>query len=471
MRVALVVPNFRWTLIDEITYWHFLPYNLFMIAAMIEHDHEVKIIDANLDKLSETDFQQILREFKPEVVGVTVLMNKYGVTGHKTLQLAKEVSPNITTVFGGVYATTNPDHVMEDLHVDYTVVGEGEYAFRSLLGYLEGKETRLLAGVWHRHNGAVVQNGRAELIVDLDKLPLPSYHLGDFNRYANSVERHSVDGPPALPYGQLTTSRGCAQRCVFCQVKEIAGPLVRQRSAANVLQELAWLKSKYQIKSFIVTDDNFMANKKRAKEILQLIVKENLHLPWKMLGTAIFMLDDEIIELLAASGCVYVDLAIESGTPRVLRDIVQKPVNLETAPGIVQRLQAHQIYVAANFIVGFPGETWNEIRQTIKYAGDMGVDYVKLFNAVPLPKTRLYDLCVQQNALVPNYDPLRNDWKHGLVETSEFTLKDLSILRAYEWDRINFTDESKRKKTAAMMNISMEELQRIRRSTLDSLKI
>ncbi len=125
------------------------------------------------------------------------------------------------------------------------------------------------------------------------------------------------------------------------------------------------------------------------------------------------------------------------------------------------------IYVAANFIIGFPTERWGEIRQTIKFAEDIDVDYVKLFTAIPLRNTKLWELCEKEHAFKEEFDKSESMWNVGQIETKEFSSRDLTVLRAYEWDRINFTSVEKRRRTAEMMGITEDELLEIRRKTLN----
>jgi radical SAM superfamily enzyme YgiQ (UPF0313 family) len=150
----------------------------------------------------------------------------------------------------------------------------------------------------------------------------------------------------------------------------------------------------------------------------------------------------------------------------VLKDIVGKPIDYEQAERMVRLAQSLGIYVAANFIIGFPTETWDEIRQTIHFAEELGVDYMKLFHAIPLRHTRLWELCEREGAFKEGFAQSEIRWNTGQIESEGFNSRDLTILRAYEWDRINFSDPAKRRQTAAMMDVTESELLEIRRKTL-----
>ena len=182
-----------------------------------------------------------------------------------------------------------------------------------------------------------------------------------------------------------------------------------------------------------------------------------------------FRLDEEIINLMVESGCLYIDVAIESGTDRITRDIILKPINFDHAKKMVAYARKKGIFVAANFIVGFPTESWQEIRQTIAFAEELNVNYAKIFNAIPLRNTEMFDLARETGSLIMNRKDSESKWTvGGVIKSDDWTVNDLTILRAYEWDRINFTDPIKLKKIADRMDISIDELNNIRKKTLDN---
>ena len=169
------------------------------------------------------------------------------------------------------------------------------------------------------------------------------------------------------------------------------------------------------------------------------------------------------------SGCEYINIAIEAGSERVTRDIVLKPLDYEHAKKMVAYAQKKGLFVAANFILGFPTETWSEIRKTIDFAEEINVDYVKLFIAIPLRNTEMYDLAERTNSIIKETYDANSMWSvGGLIKSNEWTANDLTILRAYEWDRINFSNPKKLKRIADRMAITVEELNQIRKRTLNN---
>ena len=463
----LVYPNQRWYKFDLTTTWNLSPYMLCMLGAMLKDKYEIKIVDAQFYNMSEEQFKKEVEEFLPDCVGISVLSSEYASILDTTAAIVKEVDKSIITIAGGVHVTTQYYRVLENKDIDYAIRGEGEYVLRDFLAYLNGEGTFPEKGVVFRNGNGNINALPLDLVQDLDSLPLPNYDLVDYPAYANTGPRYGVDSVHIYPYARLLTSRGCPTGCSFCQVESISGKKWRMRSAEKVVDELTFLKEKYGIKAFIFEDDNPFGQKKRTKEMLRLIKERELNLKWKAAGVAIFMMDEEIFELMAETGCQMIGVAIESGTERILKQVIRKPVDLQKVPEMIRMAQKYGIFVAANFIIGFPGETWDEILQTIRYAETCGADYCKIYPANPLVGTRMFEIAKKLDCIVGGENEV--GWRYGRIKSTEFNPKDISILRVYEWDRINFANPEKRKQTANIMGITVEELNEIRKSTRNSL--
>ncbi|MCP4707970.1 MAG: hypothetical protein GY869_05050, partial [Planctomycetes bacterium] len=211
-------------------------------------------VDANIDNHSPDAFEKILRDWKPDLVGVTILANEFGVTGHVAAQCAKHVSNEIVTVLGGVYPTTRPKDAIKDENVDFVAIGEGEYLLPQLLNYLWEGGTLPESGLAFRRDGQSVIQHRAPFVEPLDDLPYPSFDLIDYKRYATESVKHVIDTPRALPYGKMITSRGCPIGCTFCQVEKISGKISRYQSASRVVDEMEWLVDSYGVKAIEFLD-------------------------------------------------------------------------------------------------------------------------------------------------------------------------------------------------------------------------
>jgi anaerobic magnesium-protoporphyrin IX monomethyl ester cyclase len=461
MKVMLIMPNFRWSNISSQYTWESFPTNLCMLAAMIEDICEVTILDAYVNDYSPADVRHFVEQYKPDLAGVTCNVHQCSTVAYETLSLIKQERPACLTALGGVYVTVEPENVMKVQSVDYAFVGEGEYTLRNLILFLYGRGEFPEKGVWYRENGQVIDKGRADFIENLDALPIPAYHLIDYHKYANRIPRPTVESPNVLPNARILTSRGCPYHCSFCQVEKISGRKFRARSAANILNEIEFLKREYGIKSLTFDDDNLHTSRGRAFELFNGMIQRSLTMPWKAITTAVWRLDEEQIDLMKRSGCTYVNISIEAGSKRVREDLIRKPVDIEYAKKMVKYLQKCDIYVAANIIIGYPTETWEEIRESFKVIEEMNVDYVKLFSLMPLKYTKAWDDCIEAGMLSPEASSETIGW--FTLNCSEFTGAELSILRAFEWDRINFSSREKIIKTAKMMNITTAEIDIMRK--------
>lgn len=411
---------------------------------MLKSVAKVEIIDAYKEDLNRTQLYTRLSLNKPNVVGITMMIDQHLDAAKYAARVVKSLSPDIKVIVGGASATVNAEELIESPSIDVVIKGEGEGVIQSAVSNPSNK--KLVEPLLH---------------LRLDTLPRPNYSLINLKSYiSNPPIRKSVDSPRLYPYMRVITSRGCPYGCCFCQVEHIMGKMWRCRSVDNVLDEIAWLKRDYGIKSLVFDDDNLLYDTDRAKYIFRGMIHRDLAMPWSMIATAVNKIDSEMVKLMKRSGCKYVNVAIESGVDRVLKDIIHKPITLTSAKSTVYLLQSHGIFVAANFIVGFPGETWQEIRETLDYADWFNADYTKIFNATPLKHTRLWRMCKESNCMVKG-----DAWREGQIETNEFTPQELTILRAYEWDRINFTNPNKRKRIAWMMGVTEGELDVIRKDT------
>jgi len=469
-KMVFAYTNQRWQKNDPNTTWDLYPSTLCLLAAMVRDIVDIKIIDAHFYNFTQDEFKNMIEDYNPDYVSFSILTSEYGETLDIGANIVKNVNPNIIVIAGGVHVTTNYEHVVMNSQIDYCVRGEGEYVLRDLITFLNGDGSLPKEGVVYKKGTDIIVQERA-IVDDLSKIPWPAYDLIDLNAYLNKPLRDF--GPqraPEYPCLHIVTTRGCPFGCSFCQVEQINGKKVRSRDPEDVINELLFLKAKYGLKSLIFLDDNLlMAPNKYAEKLFTLMIERELNLKWVGMAFALFLLTDDILELMKKSGCVGINVAIESGNERVIKEIVHKPIkDLKKVPEIIQKIKSKRMFCITNFIIGFPGETWDEIRDTIKFAEECGADYVKIFIAVPLKGTKLYKIASENGYLSGDSDSL--NWKYGTITSNEWTGKDVSILRAYEWDRINFSRE-KIQRTAELWGLSIEELQKIRKITRDSLTI
>jgi radical SAM superfamily enzyme YgiQ (UPF0313 family) len=223
----------------------------------------------------------------------------------------------------------------------------------------------------------------------------------------------------------------------------------------------------------LIYDDNILLDKERFKALFVKLEEKGHRLTWTLGNGSVLHMDDDIIEFAKEHGCTSISLPVESGNERVLREIIHKPYHdLNKVLKIVKKCKDVGLVIAGGFIIGFPGETWEEIRNTIAFAEKCDFDWVTFHIATVLPKTTLYKTAIEQNLLPPDFSFRKADYagfSEAMLETSQFSSMELKILRAFEWDRINFSTLEKRNKIAKFLGISMDTLEEHRRKTRQSL--
>ena len=468
-KLLLTYPNQRWQKDDINTVWDLNPSTLCLLSTMVKDIVDIKIVDAQFHNMTQEAFRRVIEDYYPHYVGISVMTSEYCDILDIAAGIVKSVNKNIIVIAGGVHVTTNYDYVMRNKNIDYGVRGEGEYVLKNLIKFLNGEIDFPSEGLIFRNGDEVIVQNQA-IVKDISKLPWPAYELVDYKAYLEKAQRFGPNRAAELPCARLVTTRGCPFGCSFCQVEIISGKKVRYRDPEDVVNELLFLKEKYGIKSIIFEDDNLlMAGNNYAKRLFTLMIERKLELKWTGIAFALFLLTDKLLDLMRDSGCVGINVAIESGNERVLREIVKKPIkDLNMVPEIIEQIKKRGMYCIANFVIGFPGETWDEIRETINFAEHCGADYIKIFIAVALYKTKLYKIAIDTGALVCNNEYPKVDWRFSQIKSNEWTAKDVSILRAYEWDRINFSKQ-RIYRTAEIWGMTIDELKDIRIKTRNNL--
>ncbi len=467
MRILLIEINTRWF---GMKHWHDIPYGICLLKAALKDKHTVKVLDANFLDLDEAGLTREIRDYEPDLVGISCMSMEYRKTLLRTAQLSKQAAPKAVVAAGGVYPTLLPEEIISEESFDFIVMGEGEIRFERLLRRLESGNGGLesVDGLCYRKDGEIIVQPVKSYIDNLDDAPYPDHSDLDFHKYASFATKYNFYiYPRRFPYAKTITSRGCPFRCTFCSSRFIHGKKIRYRSAENVLGEIDWLVDKYGIKEIIFLDDNLIVNRKRIVAILNGLLERKYDLAWKAATNAAYALDDELLELMKETGCYQMNLAIESGSEHTLK-LIRKPLKLDKVREVVAKSKQLGFEITGGFIFGLPGETWEDIRQTFSFAESLNIDYCAFNIANPLPRTELLDICRERGNLVRDFefsDSRFDGFGVPNIRTPEFEPGELVALRAFEWDRINFKNEEVNKRIARINGISPQDIEPWRLNT------
>ncbi len=256
----------------------------------------------------------------------------------------------------------------------------------------------------HKENGEVRVNGGRWLVQDLDLLPLPARDMLPLEKYfkINTPMQSITRRRRCVP---IITSRGCPYRCTFCSSCIHWGGRYRRRSPENILEEMQVLKDEYNVRELKFEDDNLTFDKERTKALFRGMIERGFDFLWNTPnGIAVRHLDDEMLCLMKESGCYDLTLAIESGDPEVLKNIINKPMDLAEAKRAAQRIKRHGIWTSGFFIIGLPGETKQQVMNTIKFIEELALDRIYLFMYTPLPGTPLAERAISQGLVREDFD-------------------------------------------------------------------
>ncbi len=397
-----------------------VPLGLAYIAAYLEkYGYEVKIIDcvANYENvkhikndiyrigLSEDRLAQSIKEYNPQIVGISCSFTIYEEDSFRIAKIVKENSDALVVV-GGAHSSANPESALKCKDIDLAVIGEGELTFLEIIKNY--KNYKKIDGIAFRTKNGVKKNHAHKFIKDLDEIPFPARHLLPMEKYLKHPQNSMANmrGPTT----EIISSRGCPFTCIFCSICSVWGRKWRARSAKNVVDELEQLQKNYGIREFRFFDDNISWNKKRMSEICDEIIKRKLDIRWDTPnGVAIATLDENILRKMKQAGYYKIIMGIESGSEETLR-FMRKPVGLEHARKIIKICNKLGIWTWSTFVIGFPNETREEIQKTIDFAKKSGLNFVTFYIAQPYPGTEMYEIYRKEGLL-----------KKGIKKTSTVT--------------------------------------------------
>jgi len=394
MRVQLFIPPGgyfaeRWTQGSSMP-----PLGLLYIGAVLESaGHEVQLVPADLLRLSWRRVAGKIREFEPDLIGVTsTTENRF--QSFKLVRIAKRTRPEALTIMGGPHASMAAEDCLEHIpQLDIICRGEGEQTMHELCRVLgEKREVNALSsvsGIAYKVDGRVLSNPRRAPIKDIDSIPRPAYHLVPFEQYNFRFE---VPGKGLLPAVNMMSSRGCPFDCNFCATPINWGRAVRMRSPENIVDEIEFLIDTYGVKVIFFFDDTFNTSPKRVHEICNLIIERGLDIFFKC-DIRIDIIDRPLIEKMKEAGLFHLSFGLEAGSERVRNEIVKKNVNIDDFHKLVQWCQELDIIPNAFFIFSHPTETWEEAQETIdiieKYEESIesSVAILHIYPGTPLEKT------------------------------------------------------------------------------------
>jgi len=359
-----------------------------LCAYLKERKFDAELIDMAGLMMEEEGLEKVLLKKRPSVVGITT-MTPTLPSAQRMAKLVKQVLPATKVVLGGVHATVSPESCLRDENIDCIVRGEGERPLEAILSGGFNNRLKDIPGVCYRNSSLKTQN-TASLIEDMDLLPLADYSSFPIEKYIQYNK--NLRGLRGI---SMLVSRGCPYLCSFCAVHQTMGRKFRIKSPGKVVSDMEYLKEKYSLEGIWFKDSILNLDKKWFFAFCSEIKKRGLKIHWQY-NTRVDLVNEE--ELIAGkeTGLVQLDLGIESGSPRSLKNLA-KGISVDEIQRAVQ-IAKQYVKVAGFFMIGIPGETPEDIEMTFNLAKKLKLDKYTWSLFSPLPGSVLYNDLKSQSA-------------------------------------------------------------------------
>jgi len=371
---------------------------------LINEGNEIKILDRNID-FRDSTLKAILKEFKPDIVGMTSITGPMLIDIANIAKVVKDNS-NSLVIVGGIHATLDPLCFLNLKTVDYVVRGEGEIVMIEMCKLIDkGKRD------FSKLNN--VNFNKSNPPIDINKFPVPDYNLVDVKKY---------------PLIMFITSRGCPWgNCTFCYNARpgYAKNPLRMYNTENTLKMILPIIEKYNIKEFEIGDDNFGVPNKRTFEVCKAL--EKYKVAFHIFQRTDLVREDLMIALKKA-GCWSMQFGFESGSQRIL-DLLKKGATIEQSINAIKMAKKHGIFIDGSFMVGIPGETMEDINKTIDFIKKYKPDSVDAKILIPYPGTEIYYDCIKNGKITAPKN--LKEWssffskKEGSINVSDIPTKTL----------------------------------------------
>lgn len=361
------------------------------LAAVVEAEgHVARVIDAMASEMSVDDVVAAVREWRPDVIVANTTTPTFS-NDAEVLGRLRDVSDALLA-FTGTHVSALPGEALEQSVADLIFVNEAEETLAEVLsavaesGVEEARSNpslvfaNQLAVAWRFPDGSTwVAEPHADL-AELDSYPLPARRLLPNDRYRMPFFAGES-------FATVIPTRGCPHACSFCRAGTVWGRTIRVRSVDNVMAELRQVVEELSIRNVVFMTDSLTLNHDWAMELFGAIELSGLGLRW-ICNSRVDAVDLELLQAMKRAGCEMISYGVESGDAGILRE-TRKGITLDQARKALALTRQARLTSMAYFIIGLPGETWESVRASIRFAKSIRPDYVNFHVATPFPGTRL----------------------------------------------------------------------------------
>lgn len=413
LKIALIIPN-----LAKGYKLNSVPLGLSYIGSVLKNaGYEVKGFNLCYDKFHDSTAKEY------DIFGLSATSSMIGRAAHLA-KFIKEHNPESFIVLGGAHATAVKEKVLEEYDCfDALIFGEGEIPFLELAKKLDNKEELYeVPNLIYKKGGKIVKSEKIFFQKDLDELPFPDKDIFDVSNYPDKIQA----------YGDVIASRGCPFRCTNCKPGLDNISKYRLRDYRKVVDELEFLMKKYGVRHFSFSDSELAGPKNWILDFCQEIKKRKLKITYSANGRT-NQVDEEVVKNLRDSGCVFIGYGVESGSQDVVDNILKKGINLEQTREVIKMTAKNGLGSGTWFMVGIPGETWENVLETIEFAKNLNALTIEVNIATPWPDTGFY-LVSKENGWLENEDwTAYNEKNATVINTPYLPLSpENKVLEAFE---------------------------------------
>ena len=386
----------------------------FLAAYLREQGHTVSYFRYTVDH-SEDDIVDVVRESGAQLLGVSLTTRQW--LRAKSLVAHIRASVDIPVIAGGLHPTFSADQVLSSDGFDYACLGEGELALTELLEAME--------------SGAPT-TGIANIQTEVGKkapLRAPFEPMDDMPFIARDMLGEHIG------VVHMTTQRGCPFPCTYCAArmynqlyKENKSDYGRRRTVRNVMDELHQLNDAGRFAYAIFLDDTFTIHHPWVKEFCEVYGKE-LGKPFS-LHARVETVSEPLLHLLGKAGCDQITYGVESGSERIRREVMRRPVKNQRFVDVFRWTQEAGIRVTANFMLGLPEETPEDLQMTVDLATELNIVDFGYFVFYPYPGTQLFHTCLAKGYIPDDYQGRPANHRESILKLP--TLTNADIANAYD---------------------------------------
>ncbi len=398
------------------------PLSLALTAAVLRRaGHQVRLHDCIVEDISRAGLLEIAGGYQPD----WCIFNSAtpSIAGDlETVDDLKRLLPQGRMAMLGIHPTALPDETFgQSAGLDAIIRGEPE---QTALEMVESGDLASVPGLSHRRGGTIAHNPDRPPREDLDSLPFPAWDLIDRKLYNLPLSNR--------PFLLVATNRGCPFQCRFCADHIYYGRRLRKFSPSRVVDEIEHNLQAYGIREFLFWAESFTLDRQHALAVAKEISSRQLDVGW-VCNSRVDQVDREMLQTFRKAGCWMIGFGVESGSQRVL-DLMNKGTTLEQTRQAVSWAQGAGLQVTAHAMIGYPGETGQEIRQTIDLVKSLRFDYAQFYAAVPFPGSELYAEARGRGMIV------NPDWRYFEQNFCVIRTDQLEPSEVEEWRRRAFRE-------------------------------